>query len=118
MQTWIAERWDSSIFPLSREEGARIPLKEANGWYDDVAVYISTNRIVEAAGGALKEAEIARALKRQKLIAKTKSAKHLYVTWIPMYGAVKAYALSRKAFGRTTLTEPALSVQAQAGDPA
>ena len=110
LRTWIAERWDSSIHSIIREEGARAPSRDALAWYDDIAVYIPTVRLVEAAGVALKEAEVARALGRLGFIAKRKSDRHLFVDWVPTLGKVKAYALSRETFGRTTQNEPAFSV--------
>ena len=101
LRTWIAERWDSSIHPTERKTQDRTPLRDALGWYDDDAVYIPAHRIVEAAGGALKEVEIGRALDKQGFIAKRHDASCRYVSYVSKIGGVKAYALSRVAFGRT-----------------
>ena len=101
LRAWIAERWGSSIHPTVPDDGARQSMRDALGWYDDDAVYIPTQRLVEAAGGALKEIEIGRALAAQGFIAKKHDASCLYVSYIPKIGKVKAYALSRRAFGRS-----------------
>lgn len=100
LRAWIAERWGSSIHPTVPEDNGRVSNRDALGWYDDDAVYIPTHRIVEAAGGALKEIEIGRALKAQDFIAKTHDARCLFVSYVPKIGRLKAYALSRRAFGR------------------
>lgn len=101
LRTWIAERWGSTIQATVPDDNSRPPNRDAFGWYDEDAVYIPTRRIVEAAGGALKEIEISRALDKQGFIAKRHDASCLYVSYIPKIGKVKAYALSRAAFGRS-----------------
>ncbi|SDO59121.1 Uncharcterized protein, DUF927 family [Methylobacterium phyllostachyos] len=101
LRSWIAERWGSSIHPTVPDDDGRRSMRDALGWYDEDAVYIPTQRLVEAAGGALKEIEIGRALASQGFIAKKHDASCLYVSYIPKIGKVKAYALSRKAFGRS-----------------
>lgn len=58
--------------PTEPEEGTRAANRNALGWYDDAMVYIPAHRIVEAAGGILKETAIGRALDAQGLIAKRK----------------------------------------------
>jgi hypothetical protein len=110
LQVWIAERWNSSIYPTVPTDGARAPLKDACGWYDNEAVYIPAQRLIEAAGGSLKEAEIARALSRQGLITRTKGGRHLSIAYVPKIGPLKAYALSRSEFGHSNRAEPALMV--------
>ncbi|MDP4024441.1 DUF927 domain-containing protein [Methylobacterium sp. NEAU 140] len=108
LQAWIAERWDTSIHrnDLDTSQGDRRPNQRADGWYSDKAVFIPTRNIVAAAGGALKESEIARVLKTRGLICQTKSEKHLYIDYIPKIGSVKAYALSRSEFGHTGRDNP------------
>ena len=71
LHSWIAQGWGSSIHPVNLDEMGRTPHRDAQGWYDDSAIYIDAKRISEACGGALKESEIARSLSRQGLIAKT-----------------------------------------------
>ena len=110
LRTWIAERWGSSIHPTVPDDGARLSNRDALGWYDDAAVYLPAGRIMEAAGGALKEIEIGRALDAQGLIAKTKDADCYFVNFVPKIGKLKAYALSRSAFGRSAKDEPAFAV--------
>ncbi|WP_147041406.1 DUF927 domain-containing protein, partial [Skermanella aerolata] len=52
---WIAERWGVTIRHVDGDGGMR----DAVAWHDDRAVYLPTERIREAAGGALKEQQIA-----------------------------------------------------------
>lgn len=112
LRTSIAERWNSSIHPIEPVDGGRPPNNEAHGWYDDDAVYIPRERLVAAAGGALKEIEIARALDRQGFIVKRKGERHLAVAYVPKVGKVAAYALSREEFGRAARPEPLIAVYA------
>jgi hypothetical protein len=55
----------------------------------------------EAAGSALKETEIAKALRSQGMLVKTKDAEHLTIGYVPQVGKLKAYALARSEFGAT-----------------
>jgi hypothetical protein len=107
LQTWISERWGSSIQPIHPPEvpfaGERIPMRDAVGWYDDEAVYLPAERLREAAGGTLKEIEIAKALLARNLLAKRQGSDRYFVNYVPKIGKVKAYALSRNGFGRTGL---------------
>jgi hypothetical protein len=100
LRTWIAERWGSSIRPTGGDEKT---FRDAIGWYDAEAVYLPTARLREAAGGSLKEAEIARALDGRGLLAKTKDADHRFVNYVPKVGRIQAYALSRSEFGHSGL---------------
>src|SRR6185436_10930836 len=102
LRTWIAERWDSTIHPTTRTTNAitgseQKPVRDALGWYDDDAVYLPAHRLREAAGGALKEVEIAKALDAGGFIAKTKGPDRYLIGYIPKVGKVKAYALSRSS---------------------
>ena len=110
LRSWVAERWGSDIQPTDPEEGTRATNRNALGWYDDEAVYIPAHRIVEAAGGTLKEIEIGRALEAQKLIAKTKDQDCFFVAYVPRVGKVKAYALRRDEFRMAARHEPAFAV--------
>lgn len=112
LRTWIAERWDSSIHPTEPAEGGRPSTKDACGWYDDDAVYIPRERLVEAAGRALKEVEVARALDRQGFIVKRKGDRHLAVAYVPKLGKLMAYALSREEFGRIARRGPLFGIDA------
>ena len=105
LRAWIAERWGSSIHATVPDDNGRLPMRDALGWHDEDAVYIPTQRLVEAAGGALKEVEIARALSAQGFIAKKHAADCLFVSYVPKIGRVKAYALARSAFGRSSQAE-------------
>ncbi|MGU3663944.1 DUF927 domain-containing protein [Methylobacterium sp. A49B] len=100
LRSYIAQHWDSSIYSTEPMEGGRAPGQKARGWYDAETVYIPREDLVAAAGGTLKEVEVARALDRQGFIAKRKSERHLCVAYVPKLGKVAAYALCRKEFGR------------------
>ncbi|TXN73422.1 DUF927 domain-containing protein [Methylobacterium sp. WL6] len=110
LRAWVAERWGSDIQATEPEEGTRAANRNALGWYDDEAVYIPAHRIVEAAGGTLKEIEIGRALKAQGLIRKTKDEDCFFVAYVPRVGKVKAYALRRDEFRMSARHEPAFAV--------
>ena len=110
LRAWVAERWNSSIYPTLQDSLSR-PSRDACGWYDERAVYILAHRLVEAAGGALKETEIGRALKRQGLLVATKDKDCFFISRIPGSGQkVKAYALSRSEFGRAIQGEASFTV--------
>ncbi|MDP4026330.1 DUF927 domain-containing protein [Methylobacterium sp. NEAU 140] len=112
LRAWIAERWGSSIHPTVPDDNGRAPMRDALGWFDDSTVYVPAHRIVEAAGGALKEIEIGRALDAQGFIVKTHGKDCFYVSYVPRIGKLKAYALTRRAFGRSDEVETAFGVYA------
>ncbi len=103
IRQWIAERWRTSLHGIHAEER---PTRDAVGWWDGDCVYLTPDRLVEAAGGALKETQIAKALNENGMLAKTKGERHLYCSWVPTVGKLKAYALSREHFGRGRDAEP------------
>ena len=115
LQAWIAERWDTSIISNDVTNLDRRSSRDAVGWYNEKAVFIPSGRIVEAAGGTLKEAEIGKALSARDLIIGTKGGRHLSVSYVPKLGQMKAYALRRTAFGRTGANEPPQSFTVHAG---
>ena len=106
LRTWIAERWDSSIIAndLARED-RRAP-RDVLGWYNDKAVFLPASRIVEAAGGTMKESEIGKALSTRGMLYQTKGERHFSVAYVPKIGGVKAYALRRCEFGHSGINEP------------
>ena len=57
-----------------------------------------------------REVEVNVALEAQGLIAKRKGERHLFVAYVPKIGPLKAYALSREGFGRSSRNEPAFTV--------
>ena len=109
LRLWVAERWNSSIRSTT---GDNSQFREQTGWYDGDAVYIPAERLREAAGSSLKEIEIGRALNNLGYIAKKKSSDVYYCNYVPQIGKLKAYALTRKEFGRTGKDhdDPILSV--------
>lgn len=111
LRAWIAERWGTEIQELEPPTDSRSPNRNAMGWYDDGNIYIPAKRIIEAAGGTLKEVEIGRALDAQNLISKRKAQDSFFVAYVPIVGALKAYALRRSEF-RGARTEPMFSVHA------
>lgn len=101
LRLWIAERWGVSIRDINTEGGGS---QAAVAWFDADHVYIPKERLREAAGGALKEQELVSALEDGECIGKREDAKRAYIRYVPKVGAVKAYALRRKKFGRTSAT--------------
>lgn len=95
LRLWIADRWGSTL----RQTDAEVSNRETVGWYDSDAVYIPTSRLREASGGALKEEAVAKILSDSGMLAKTEHDR-LYIRWIPKIGKNKAYALTRREFGR------------------
>ncbi|MCJ2138407.1 hypothetical protein MKK69_30870 [Methylobacterium sp. J-026] len=112
LRAWVAERWDSEVLPTEIEIGTKAPNRNASAWYDDTAVYIPAHRIVEAAGGTLKETEIGRALDAQDLIAKRKDKDCNFHTFVPKVGRFKVYALRRAEFRMAGREESPFAVHA------
>ena len=83
LTTWVAQRLDVTIKPIEPAVNAygqaRTNNRDALGWYDDEVIYLPTNLIREASGGALKETQIARILDEQGYLAKRESARRLAV---------------------------------------
>jgi hypothetical protein len=102
LSTWVAQRWDVTIKSVRAESG--INNREAVAWYDDTAIYIPKQTLHEAAGGNLRESEIASILGRRGLIAKRPERDRLYVRYVPKIGRVEAYAVSGSQFGRSEHT--------------
>jgi hypothetical protein len=97
LNTWIAERWESSIHAVGSEQKPR----DAVGWFDDNAIYLPRERLREATGNTLKENAIADALSRRGALFKVEDAKRKYLRYVRGVGRVECYALSRKMVGRT-----------------
>jgi hypothetical protein len=121
LTTWVAQRWDVTIKPIEPGIDAyghvRTNNRDALGWYDEEAVYLPTNLIREASGGALKETQIARILDEKGYLAKRESAKRLAVRYVPRIGKSQCYALSKERFGwGSNVEEPDLTV-VQGGRP-
>jgi phage/plasmid primase-like uncharacterized protein len=115
LTTWVAQRWDVTIKPIEPSVDAyghvRTNNRDALGWYDQEAVYLPTTLIREAAGGALKETQIARVLDERGYLAKRDSAKRLAVRYVPKVGKSQCYALSKERFGWGSVEEePELTV--------
>jgi hypothetical protein len=101
IRRWTAERWDVTIKLV---DGGNNNNRETVAWYDETIVYIPKERICEAAGNNLKEAEIGAILARRELLAKQTEPDRYTVRWVPKVGRIPAYALSRSQFGRSTDT--------------
>jgi hypothetical protein len=103
LTTWVAQRLDVTIKPIEPAVNAygqaRTNNRDALGWYDDEVIYLPTNLIREASGGALKETQIARILDEKGYLAKRESAKRLAVRYVPKVGKSQCYALSKERFG-------------------
>jgi hypothetical protein len=114
LTTWVAQRLDVTIKPIEPVVNtygqARTNNRDALGWYDDEVVYLPTNLIREASGGALKETQIARILDEKGYLAKRESAKRLAVRYVPKVGKSQCYALSKERFGWGSDEEPEFTV--------
>jgi hypothetical protein len=73
-------------------------------------VFVPTTRMAEACGGALKPEALARVLNERGLLTRRTDAKRLAVRYVPKLGKGSWYALCRKAFGRTSVPDPAFKV--------
>ena len=97
LRLWIAERWNATI---QRIPGTTSSRQHALAWYDATTIYLPADRLVEAAGNVLKEGEIAKALEERGSITKRKADDCRFVSYVPGFGKLKAYALSRADFGQ------------------
>jgi Domain of unknown function (DUF927)/Toprim domain len=114
LTTWVAQRLDVTIKPIEPAANSYGPTRTNNrdalGWYDNEVVYLPTNLIREASGGALKETQIARILDEQGYLAKRESARRLAVRYVPKIGKSQCYALSKERFGWGSDEEPEFTV--------
>jgi len=111
LRAWAAERWGTEIQPTEPDLASnKTSNRNALAWYDDDTLYIPAHRIVEAAGGTLKETEIGRALDAQGLIAKRKAPDCFFHTFVPKIGRFKVYALRRSEFRLASREEPAFTI--------
>ena len=97
--TWIAQRWDVTVKSTTPEDSRNN--REPLACYDDTAIYIPKETLREAAGGNLRESQVAPILHRRGLIARRTEGDCLYVRFVPKVGKVQAYALSRAQFARS-----------------
>jgi hypothetical protein len=96
VQDWVIRHWGSSIHDAKDSKNS----KESMAWFDADNVYIPRHNLAAAAGGIMKEKEVASVLVRAGAITKTKASDCRFVSYVPGIGATKAYALARKIFGR------------------
>jgi hypothetical protein len=107
LRAWIAERWDVTIKSVDAGHESfdrKLNNREAVAWYDEVAIYVPTERLREAAGETLKTQLIVKALEERDLLARRHDAKRAAVRWVPKVGQLQCYALRREAFGRSSST--------------
>jgi hypothetical protein len=109
LKTWVAERWGVTIKDVRAEDG--VNNREALAWYDEKTVYLPKERLREATGSTLKEAQIGAALVLRDLLSAKPEEDRFTVKWVPRIGRVVAYALKREEFGRSALeTEPPFKI--------
>jgi hypothetical protein len=99
LSQYIAERWNVTIKNVMADIGTNN--REATAWYDDNTIYLPTNRIAKAAGGALKEQRIAGILDERGHLFRRGGKKRIAIRYVPKIGHVDCYALRRSQFGRT-----------------
>ncbi|MEM7238294.1 MAG: DUF927 domain-containing protein [Pseudomonadota bacterium] len=95
LREFIARRWCVSIRPLSPENRIR----EAEGWYDDNAVYLPTSVAAKATGGTQKGQQLGSILKTKGLLYQF-DLNRSTVQWTPGYGRIRSFAFKRSEFGR------------------
>ena len=98
LRVWIMGRWNSSLKNVRAGEGGSAA-RDSEAWYDYDAIYIPKERLREAAGGTLKEVQIADVLAQRGGLHRSKNAKTRYLEYVPGLSYMKAYALSREKFG-------------------
>jgi hypothetical protein len=114
IRQYIAERWDVTIKNVT--DGKGVNNREAVGWYDQDTVYLPTNRITEAAGGALKEQRTAAVLDQGGHLTRRGGPKRIAIRYVPHVGYVDCYALRRSKFGRTDKDTDPDELRVVAGD--
>ena len=97
IREFVAAWWNVTIRFIGHEGNTHS--RQAEGWYDDDAVYLPRVTLLKAAGGTLKESQISKTLAVRRLLARSDTNRHT-VQWIPGFKRVRAYALKRSEFGR------------------
>jgi hypothetical protein len=95
LRRWIAEHWDSALKKIGSGFQNN---RDAVGWYDDDAIYIPTDRMLEAVGGVLSVRPFVRKLDENGLLLRRTDDRRLAVRSVPKIGKVDVYCLDRKAF--------------------
>jgi hypothetical protein len=95
LRRWIAEHWDAA---LKKTELPYKSSRDAVGWYDDDAIYIPTDRMLEAIGGALSVRPFVRMLNEKKLLLRRTDDQRLAIRNVPKVGKVDVYCLDRAEF--------------------
>jgi hypothetical protein len=90
--------------------------REAVAWYDENTIYLPSRRIVEAAGGVLKEQRIAAVLDKEGHLSRRGGPKRIAIRYVPKIGHVNCYALRRSQFGRPDKDTEANPLHVVAGD--
>ena len=106
LREYAARRWGVTIKPLDIEGG--VNNREAEGWYDEEAVYLPASTIHAATGHVLKERQVGILLEGRNMLARRDGDRYT-VRWVPSIGMVRAYALKRSEFGRAGQQRQAFS---------
>ncbi|GJE00572.1 bifunctional DNA primase/polymerase [Methylobacterium isbiliense] len=96
LRAWVAQRWGVTI----REVGAQGGSREAEGWFDEDAVYVLREKLRAAAGNVMTEEATAGLLRRDGLLWREEKDGRPYLRYVKGLGKVQAYALKRPEFGR------------------
>jgi hypothetical protein len=102
LSLFIAQRWDVSIRAIDASRPAN---REAEGWYDDDAIYIPAGLLSPAAGNILKQKPLAKILKEKGLLARTEGD-HSTVRVRSGKRFLRIYALAREAFSSKPPEKP------------
>lgn len=96
LRSYIVQRWAVTVRHVGSGGGAQ----RAEGWFDDVAVYIPRESLRLAAGNVLTEEATAGILHERGMLDRTEGDGRLYVRYVKGLGKMNAYALLRRDFGR------------------
>jgi hypothetical protein len=96
LRRWIAELWDAA---LKRIDAEYHNARDAAGWYDADAIYIPTDRMLEAIGGVMSVRPfVNRVLEQQDLLLRRRDEHRAAIRMVPKIGKVDVYCLKLKAF--------------------
>ncbi|ACL58967.1 bifunctional DNA primase/polymerase [Methylobacterium nodulans] len=101
LRAWVVQRWNVTLREVGASGGGP---REAEGWFDEDAVYVLREKLRAAAGNVMTEEATAGVLRRNALLFKEEKDGRPYLRYVRGLGKVQAYALKRPDFGREVFT--------------
>jgi hypothetical protein len=99
LRRWVAERYAVTIKNVNRHTKEWNNNREAVGWYDNQAVYVPADRIVDACGSGLSQRAIGHMLADRQLLIKGRKDRLPTVNYVPGLGLyVTCFALKSAEF--------------------